>query len=69
MGRTLKRLRKAKRLSQYGLAKEADVSREYIRNLEAGESDPTVGMLQRLAKALGVPLSTMLDESRDRTRR
>ena len=62
MGQTLKRLRIAKGLSQYGLAKEANVSREYIRKLETGQSDPTVGMLQRLAIVLGVPLSAMLEK-------
>jgi transcriptional regulator with XRE-family HTH domain len=57
----LKRVRKAKGLSQYALAKEAGVSREYIRKLEAGEYDPTVGMVQKLAKALGVPVTELLE--------
>jgi transcriptional regulator with XRE-family HTH domain len=61
MGRTLKRIRKSKGLSQYALAKAAGVSREYLRTLEAGKSDPTVGMLQRLADALGVPLTELLE--------
>jgi transcriptional regulator with XRE-family HTH domain len=61
IGMKLKRIRTAKGLSQYALAQEADVSREYIRKLEAGESDPTVGMLQRLAKALGVPVTELLE--------
>jgi len=57
----LKRIRKDKGLSQYALAKAAGVSREYIRKLEAGESDPTVGMLQKLADAMGVTLAQMLE--------
>jgi transcriptional regulator with XRE-family HTH domain len=57
----LKRARKAKGLSQYALAKAAGVSREYLRKLEAGGSDPTVGMLTRLAKALGVSLMELLE--------
>jgi transcriptional regulator with XRE-family HTH domain len=61
LGMNIRRARKAKELSQYALAKEADVSREYIRKLEAGKSDPTVGMLQRLARALGVPLAELLE--------
>jgi transcriptional regulator with XRE-family HTH domain len=59
-GMKLKRLRKARKFSQYALAKEAGVSREYVRNLEAGKYDPTVGMLQKLAKALGVPVTALL---------
>jgi transcriptional regulator with XRE-family HTH domain len=60
IGIKLRRLRMKKGLSQYALAKEADVSREYIRKLETGESDPTVGMLQRLADALDVPVTDLL---------
>jgi transcriptional regulator with XRE-family HTH domain len=60
IGVKLRRLRKARKLSQYALAREAKVSREYVRKLEAGESDPTVGVLQRLADALGVPVTELL---------
>ncbi len=60
LGMRLKKLRRAKKWSQYKLAQEAGMSRQYVRKLEAGGSDPTVGMLQRLAKALGVPLMELL---------
>jgi transcriptional regulator with XRE-family HTH domain len=53
MGRRLKALRMQKDLSRQELAAKAGVSREYIRKLEAGAYDPTVGTLQKLAKALG----------------
>jgi transcriptional regulator with XRE-family HTH domain len=56
----LKRVREARGLSRYALAKRAKISRAYVAKLEAGRSDPTVGMLQRLAKALGVPVTTLL---------
>jgi transcriptional regulator with XRE-family HTH domain len=38
------------------------VSRAYVFRLEAGGSDPTVGVLQRLAKALGVPVAALLEQ-------
>ena len=57
----LKRTRTEKGLSQYALAARSGVSRQYIRMLEAGESDPTVGMLQKLAKALGVEMVRLLE--------
>ena len=57
---TLKKLRTARKLSRYALAKRAGVSRVYLAKLEAGRSDPTVGMLTKLAKALGVPLTELL---------
>ncbi len=57
---TLKRLRVRKGLSQDALARKADITREYVNKLEAGRYDPTVGVLKRLAKALGVPVTELL---------
>ena len=57
----LKRLREAKGLSQAALAHRARITREYVNKLEAGRYDPTVGVLQRLAKALGVPVTALLE--------
>jgi transcriptional regulator with XRE-family HTH domain len=42
------------------LAKKARISGVYVTKLEAGRSGPTVGMLTRLAKALGVPVTELL---------
>ena len=47
-------------MSRAQLAELAGISREYVRNLEAGTYDPTVGTLQKLAKALGVPVTELL---------
>jgi transcriptional regulator with XRE-family HTH domain len=60
IGMKLKKLRTAKKISRYELAKRAGISRVYVAKLETGRSDPTVGMLQRLAKVLDVPLSELL---------
>jgi XRE family transcriptional regulator, regulator of sulfur utilization len=61
IGMKLKQIREAKGLSQTALARKARVSRAYVFRLEAGGSDPTVGVLQRLAKALGVPVTALLE--------
>ena len=61
IGTKLKRIREAKGLSQTALARRARVSRAYVFRLEAGGSDPTVGVLQRLAKTLGVPVTALLE--------
>jgi transcriptional regulator with XRE-family HTH domain len=61
IGIKLKQIREAKGLSQTALAQKARVSRAYVFRLEAGGSDPTVGVLQRLAKALGVPVTALLE--------
>jgi transcriptional regulator with XRE-family HTH domain len=60
MGRRLQKLRKERDMSRAQLAELAGISREYVRNLEAGTYDPTVGTLQKLAKALGVPVTELL---------
>jgi transcriptional regulator with XRE-family HTH domain len=58
---TLKRLRQAKGLSQDALARKASITREYVNKLEAGRYDPTIGVLKRIAKALGVEVTQLLD--------
>jgi transcriptional regulator with XRE-family HTH domain len=61
MGRRLKTLREARALSRATLAELAGISREYVRNLEAGEYNVTMVTLQKLAKALGVPVTELLE--------
>jgi len=60
MGKRLKKLREAREMSQAALATRAKLSRGYLIRLEAGRQDPTLGMLERLAKALGVPVTELL---------
>ena len=47
-------------MSRAQLAERAGTSRQYIRQLEDGLSDPTVGMLTKIARALGVPVTELL---------
>jgi transcriptional regulator with XRE-family HTH domain len=61
IGMKLKRVRESKGLSQATLAQRAKITREYVNKLEAGRYDPTVGVLQRLAKALSVPVTALLE--------
>lgn len=58
----LVQLRVAKGWSQTKLAEASGVSQTYISDLEAGKKNPTVLILQKLAKALEVPISQLLDE-------
>ena len=52
MGKRTQALRKKQSLRRQRLAEKARVSREYIRKLEGGGYDPTVGTLQRTPKPL-----------------
>jgi transcriptional regulator with XRE-family HTH domain len=57
----LKALRKAKGLNQVQLAKQARITTAYVNMLESGKKgNPSLAILQRLAKALGVPITHLL---------
>ena len=60
LGMRLKKLRAARGMSQDALAKKADITREYVNKLEAGRYDPTVSVVQRLAKALKVTVAELV---------
>ncbi len=57
----LKALRAKWGLSQEALAKKAGISREYLARLEAGQHDPPLSTLTRLAKALRVKVGDLLE--------
>jgi transcriptional regulator with XRE-family HTH domain len=61
VGLNLKRLRKRKGWSQEDLALEADFHRTYVSGIERGERNPTVIVIERLARTLGVKPGTLLD--------
>jgi XRE family aerobic/anaerobic benzoate catabolism transcriptional regulator len=61
MGKRLKQLREAKQWSQVALAQRARLSREYVLRLEAGQQDPSLSTLRALAKALGLPVTKLLE--------
>jgi transcriptional regulator with XRE-family HTH domain len=61
LGRRVKRVREARGLTQVALAKRARVTQGFVSKVEAGvQRDPGVAVLQRLAKALGVPVTALL---------
>lgn len=57
----MKRLREAKGLSQEDFSFEAKLHRTYISGVERGVRNPTVEVLERIAKALGVSPSALLE--------
>lgn len=56
----LKQLRTERAMSQRELAAKAGISREYLTRLEAARQDPTLGTLEKLAKALKVKVTDLL---------
>lgn len=60
-GETVKRLRLEKGLSQEALALEADIDRTYIPGIEKGERNVSITIIEKLAKALNVSISSMFE--------
>lgn len=56
----LRQLRGGQGMSQTALARKARLSRERLSRLEADRYDPSVGVVQRLAKALSASLMELL---------
>ena len=60
LGTNVRKLRKAKGLSQEELALDAGMKRSYLSDLERGVRNPTVRALGRLAEALAVEPAELL---------
>jgi len=62
----VKQIRQARHMSQWQLAGRMQVPRTYISKIENGKAIPTLGSLERLAAALGVDISKLVQDSRSR---
>ncbi len=65
----LRKHRKAANLSQEELAHIAEIERGYVSQLERRLNSPTIDMLARLAKAIGVEPYQLLEPSSSKQRR
>jgi transcriptional regulator with XRE-family HTH domain len=54
VGSNIRRLRKAKGLTQERLAQEAGLALRYVAGVERGEENPTLQSLVKVAESLGV---------------
>lgn len=61
VGGNIKSARLAKGWSQEELAHQSGLHRTYISSLERGVRNPTVAVLQRVARALGVRSGSLLE--------
>ena len=61
-GATVRLYRGKAGYSQEELADRAGIHRTYIGGIERGERNPTLTMIHRLARALGVPSHLLLEE-------
>lgn len=63
LGAAIRAARKAKGLSQEALAELADIDRSYMGGIERGEHNLAIMNLLKIADALGVKASSVLDEA------
>lgn len=61
----LKELRNFRVMTQAELAELAQVGQSAICQFESGEIKPSLNTLSKLAKALGVSVADLLDESKE----
>jgi transcriptional regulator with XRE-family HTH domain len=61
MARRLREYRDKRRLTQRELARKAGLSRGYLARLEIGRQDPTLSTLEKLARALGVKIASLIE--------
>lgn len=61
LGANIKRLRHEKGWSQEAFADEADIHRTYISDIERGARNPTITIIEKLARPFGVKPSILLD--------
>ena len=61
-GKTLRKLRIARGLTQEQLGFEASLRRTYISSLELGEKEPSLQTIQKLSTAFGLSPSKLLAE-------
>ena len=61
LGYRIRYLRQAKNWSIEDLSLEAGINRNYLGDLERGTRNPTLMILNKIAKALGVDLNVLVE--------
>jgi transcriptional regulator with XRE-family HTH domain len=61
LGQNLRRLRDGKGWSQEAFADEAGIHRTYVSDIERGARNPTIAIVEKLARPLGVTPGSLLD--------
>ena len=61
LGRNVRRLREAKGWSQEEYADRADIHRTYVSDIERGRRNPTISVVEKLARSLDVTPGYLLE--------
>jgi transcriptional regulator with XRE-family HTH domain len=69
LGLNLKKLREEQGYSQESFADHCGLHRTYISGIERGVRNPTVVIIDKIAKALKIPAGVLLDDAKASTKR
>jgi len=61
LGRNIRRLREANGWSQEDYADRAGIHRTYVSDIERGQRNPSLTVIEKLAKPFAVPAGRLLD--------
>jgi XRE family aerobic/anaerobic benzoate catabolism transcriptional regulator len=64
LGRRVRQARSERGMARSALSRAADVSERYLAQLESGEGNASVILLRRIAAALGVHITDLLDSAK-----
>jgi transcriptional regulator with XRE-family HTH domain len=61
-GKNVRRVRQQRRLTQEQLAFEAEIDLTYVGGIERGKRNPSLMVMARIASALSVPITKLLQD-------
>src|SRR5215204_4207316 len=67
LGERVRTIRSRRAMSRKALAKHSDVSERYLAQLEGGTGNCSVVLLRRVARALSVPVTDLIDDRPERS--
>lgn len=62
LGERVRQSRTRRGVTRRALAQQSQVSERYLAQLEAGDGNASIMVLQRIAAALGIPLASLVDD-------
>ncbi len=61
LGANMRRIRLEKDMTQGDICRKLGLDRAYISNLESGKKNPTLATIEKIANALGIKASDLLN--------
>ena len=68
IGNRIKSLRSSRKLSQAQVAEASGVSSKYLGEVERGEANISIELIGRIARALSVPMTDIMEHEHERPR-